>query len=49
MTGYCEFLKGTYGKGEYDGSYEYGDKKENLEWAKSLGWTGRMYNNRTML
>ncbi len=49
MTGYCEFLKGTYGKGEYDGPYEYGDKKENLEWAKSLGWTGKMCNNRTML
>ncbi len=49
MTGYCEFLKGTYGKGEYDGPYEYGDRKENLEWAKNLGWNGRMCNNRTML
>ncbi len=49
ITGYCEFLKGTYGKEEYDGPYEYGNKKESLEWAKSLGWTGRMCNNRTML
>ncbi len=49
MSGYCEFLKGTYGKGEYDGPYEYGDRKENLEWAKNLGWNGRMCNNRTML
>lgn len=49
MTGYCEFLKGTYGKGEYNGPYEYGDRKENLEWAKSMGWNGRMCNNRTML
>ncbi len=49
MTGYCEFLKGTYGKGKYEGLYDYGNKKENLEWAKGLGWTGRMCNNRTML
>ncbi len=49
LNGFCEFLKGTFAEEPYDGPYEYGNRKENLVWAKSFGWTGKMKNNKTML
>ena len=49
LYGYCEFLKGTYGDGEYDGPFEYGNKEENLAWAKMLGWNRRRSGNKNFL
>ena len=49
MHGYCEFLKAICGDGEYDGPYEYGDKKHTLAWAKSMGWSKRRHGNKSFL
>lgn len=38
VHGYCDFLNGIHGKG----SDLYDDAEESREWARSMGWTGRM-------
>ena len=46
IHGYCEFLKGIHGV-ENIGPYE--DADESKEWARSMGWTGRMSRPDKML
>lgn len=46
VYGYCEFLKGIHGK-ENNGPYD--DPKESKEWARALGWTGRMSKPKNIL
>ena len=46
VYGYCEFLKGIHSK-ENNGPYD--DPKESKEWARSMGWTGRMSKPKNIL
>lgn len=39
VHGYCEFLKGIHGK-ENNGPYD--DPEGSRQWARGMGWTGRM-------
>ena len=45
--GYCEFLNGIHGNGA--SHYDYNDPESSKEWARSLGWTGRMSKADRML
>ena len=44
IYGYCEFLKSIYDKNfdPEDSSGPYTDKESSLEWAKGMGWNGRI-------
>lgn len=46
IYGYCEFLKGIHG---IDNNGPYEDKEESREWARGMGWTGRMSKPENML
>ena len=37
IGGFCDFLKGLHGE-----ENDHGYAKEDLDWAKNLGWNGRM-------
>ena len=45
--GYSEMLKGIHG--EESGYYDYNDPLRTKEWARSMGWTGRMSKPENML
>lgn len=46
VHGYCEFLKGIHGI-ENNGPYD--DPEESKQWARGMGWTGRMSKPKNIL
>lgn len=41
LSGFASFLRGINGISNGEEAFDYGNKKESLEWAKSLGWSTR--------
>ena len=47
VRGYSEMLKGIHGEGS--GCYDYNDPVRTKDWARAMGWTGRMSKPENML